>query len=482
MDLEKGAIKPPSVPNSVKANRALNQLKNLGNKKNSVDGVNNRANKTLGQPEEDRLRKEQGLPDKNPAQYESAGGEARRPNRSAPENQEEDMPEEDEGGDELEAQQNRQGQPTPPTTEAEEQIPPPEQTDDRDDKSDSSGKESGKPNIAKAFANRWIDRAKKLFAKEKWVAFWAANWPWILGVVGVLILVIGGFLIFNYLFGSANENPSSTGQSMTQVWDPARDRPTLQAVLQLSGDKASQELSAWTFTKKLQDELESLKADAGLATRPDKDELIGKINIILGDIQTYSISKDSATAKKIVNGVKELWEMFGTLPSLADAGSPLPKDSILGFTNNFHDGTPMNPCPAKGCPAGHRTFYQTERNTCDAVDLKAKNGTPVYAAFAGKVMKKGSDGKNGQLVFIQNDAGYLAVYAHMSDTTLKLNEVVKTGQQIGKVGSGHLHFELAKNGKCVTSIPLDKTEAKLNKKSVGYFLWLRMAKVLNSVV
>lgn len=482
IELEQGAIKTPSVPRNVQGRRALNQLKKgLGR---PVDGVG-QPQKTPAEEELEKLNEQAGIPSVKPKKPEPIGGSAIEPRRSAQtEDLDQENPEEEDSGDEEPDQPSPAGQTGGPAAPPEEQEgPPPEQNDDGGDGVEPSEGKGG-PNIRNTVVNRVSDAVKKaaIQAGKKIASFFAKNpYAWLF-VLGLIVVAILGFLLFNYLMGTANQNPSPTGQSMTQAYDPVKDRPTLQAVLQLSGDKAVQELSAWQFTLKLQNELESLRGDMNASTRPDKDQIIGKIDAILGDIQTYGIAKDSKTAKKIIDGVKELYEMFGTLPSIADAGSPLPKGSIVGYTNNFHDGTPMKPCPAGGCPKGHRTFYQSERNTCDATDLKAKNGTPVFAAFGGKVAKKGSDGKNGQLVFIENNAGYLAVYAHITDSSLALNETVKTGQQIGKVGSGHLHFELAKDGKCVASIPQDKTDAKLNNKSVGYYLWLRMAKVLNNAI
>lgn len=475
--LEEGRIKPLKVPLDTRLKRAGN---NLGQK--ALDGVN-RASKTLGQPEEEALRKSQGIPTKTSPRYETAGGEALEPSGA-----ETDTPTEQPGEESISREEDEGAEHEQPQGGAKAGQPAENEPEKKQDDDGGSGEEtdSKKPNIENAVANKAVDwlkeKAKKIVSKELWTGVWAfiaANWEWILPLA---LFLIGGVLLWSFLMGTAGQSPSTTGQSTVQVYDPAKDRPTLQAVLAMSGDKDVQQLAAWETLAKLSDELTSIKNDAGLATRPDKDQIIGKIDNILSDVQVFSVSKDTKSGKKIIDGTKELWEMFGTLPSIADAGSPLPKGSVVGYTNNFHDGTPMNPCSKGSCPKGHRTFYQSERNTCDAVDLKAKNGTEIIAAFPGKVTRVGSDGRSHSVIYIQNTQGYLAVYAHIANPTVKLNDSVAVGQKLGTVYLGHLHFELAQNGKCVTSTPEDKINAKVSKKSVGLYLWQRMAKVLNNAV
>jgi murein DD-endopeptidase MepM/ murein hydrolase activator NlpD len=96
------------------------------------------------------------------------------------------------------------------------------------------------------------------------------------------------------------------------------------------------------------------------------------------------------------------------------------------------------------------------------VDIDAPNGAPILAAADGKVIWAGygllsgvegaTDGY-GLAVAIKHDFGYngkrlYTVYAHMSELTVVDNQIVKAGEQIGKVGETgnttgpHLHFEV----------------------------------------
>lgn len=96
------------------------------------------------------------------------------------------------------------------------------------------------------------------------------------------------------------------------------------------------------------------------------------------------------------------------------------------------------------------------------VDIDARKGTPVLAAAPGTVIWVGyglfSGTHNmmdpyGLAVAIRHDFGFngkrlYTIYAHMDETTVQLMQVVKAGDQLGRVGETgnvtgpHLHFEV----------------------------------------
>jgi len=76
-------------------------------------------------------------------------------------------------------------------------------------------------------------------------------------------------------------------------------------------------------------------------------------------------------------------------------------------------------------------------------------GTPVLAAYAGKVAIADFLGGYGLTVTIDHNKGTQeTLYGHLSEIFVKPGEVVKQGAVIGRVGSTgnstgpHLHFEL----------------------------------------
>lgn len=82
------------------------------------------------------------------------------------------------------------------------------------------------------------------------------------------------------------------------------------------------------------------------------------------------------------------------------------------------------------------------------LDIRAHLGWPVIAFADGIVRKAGFYGRAGIMVEILHSDGSSSRYAHLQTTTVKENEHVKKGEQIGEVGctgyttGAHLHFAL----------------------------------------
>ena len=89
----------------------------------------------------------------------------------------------------------------------------------------------------------------------------------------------------------------------------------------------------------------------------------------------------------------------------------------------------------------------------EGVDMSAAQGTPIYAAKAGKVTRTAyQDGGAGYYVSINHGDGFSSIYMHMTHYIVSPGQYVATGQVIGYVGSTggstgpHLHFGIAYNG------------------------------------
>jgi murein DD-endopeptidase MepM/ murein hydrolase activator NlpD len=82
------------------------------------------------------------------------------------------------------------------------------------------------------------------------------------------------------------------------------------------------------------------------------------------------------------------------------------------------------------------------------LDLRARAGTPVYAAAEGVVAASESSGAYGNVVILDHGGGLRTLYAHHRENLVRAGERVRRGQPIGLVGrSGnatgdHLHFEV----------------------------------------
>lgn len=82
-------------------------------------------------------------------------------------------------------------------------------------------------------------------------------------------------------------------------------------------------------------------------------------------------------------------------------------------------------------------------------DFAAVIGTPVKAAFKGKVRYAGFNaGGFGNLIIIRHYNGLETYYAHLSQINVKVNDIIDAGTIIGKVGNTghsqgpHLHLEV----------------------------------------
>lgn len=85
----------------------------------------------------------------------------------------------------------------------------------------------------------------------------------------------------------------------------------------------------------------------------------------------------------------------------------------------------------------------------DGLDIAAAAGTPVRAAAAGKVVYSGGDVPGfGVTVLIQHEDGWVTVYGNLQTASVRMQQVVRAGEQIGAVGTSggaprpQLHFEV----------------------------------------
>lgn len=89
------------------------------------------------------------------------------------------------------------------------------------------------------------------------------------------------------------------------------------------------------------------------------------------------------------------------------------------------------------------------------LDIACANGTDVFAANSGTVLKSENHWSYGNYVLIDHGGGISTLYAHMSDRLVSAGDTVSAGQIIGHVGltgntfGYHLHFEVRENGTVV---------------------------------
>jgi murein DD-endopeptidase MepM/ murein hydrolase activator NlpD len=89
------------------------------------------------------------------------------------------------------------------------------------------------------------------------------------------------------------------------------------------------------------------------------------------------------------------------------------------------------------------------------IDLRGDAGEPVRATATGSVTIAGRLGGYGNLVEINHGNGLATRYGHLSEIDVKIGQIVRIGEVIGKIGSTgrstgpHLHYETRINGEAV---------------------------------
>ncbi|MBA2653845.1 MAG: peptidoglycan DD-metalloendopeptidase family protein [Gammaproteobacteria bacterium] len=99
--------------------------------------------------------------------------------------------------------------------------------------------------------------------------------------------------------------------------------------------------------------------------------------------------------------------------------------------------------------------FSLQEGGCKGLDITGNLGDPVKAVAPGKVVYSGSGLRGyGNLVIIKHSENYLSAYAYNKKLLVKEGDVVKAGDEIGKMGQNNtgdvlLHFEIRRNGKPV---------------------------------
>ena len=124
----------------------------------------------------------------------------------------------------------------------------------------------------------------------------------------------------------------------------------------------------------------------------------------------------------------------------------------LGPLGGLPDLTALTTSPVPGVessgfgwrrdPIHHRAKFHK------GTDFRAKHGTPVYAAGAGRVVFTGQQNGYGNIIYVDHGGGVVTRYAHLSRFEIEAGELVADGRLIGRVGATgratgpHLHFEV----------------------------------------
>ncbi|MBD2105012.1 M23 family metallopeptidase [Leptolyngbya sp. FACHB-261] len=156
----------------------------------------------------------------------------------------------------------------------------------------------------------------------------------------------------------------------------------------------------------------------------------------LATLASYIINRNTKNPTSLRTFLASRAGYLSRYPGNGDLGLLYPLPSPAAVTSAF--GLRVHPI------TGQVTFHR-------GVDLGAAEGTPVLAAFAGRVAIAEFLGNLGLAVILNHSDGNETRYGHLSQVFVQPGEWVEQGQVIGAVGSTglstgpHLHFELWQN-------------------------------------
>ena len=150
---------------------------------------------------------------------------------------------------------------------------------------------------------------------------------------------------------------------------------------------------------------------------------------------------------------------------MMEQDSTFVKDWVPNSTNPYR--TPLDSLPLRNsiclvdsassfvCPNQVKVFSRfgmRRGRRHQGVDLPLKTGTPVVAAFDGRVRASTYNSGYGNLVIIRHENGLETYYGHLSKREVEVGDWVRAGDEIGLGGSTgrstgpHLHFETRYQG------------------------------------
>lgn len=195
-----------------------------------------------------------------------------------------------------------------------------------------------------------------------------------------------------------------------------------------------------------QNKIENEKAAAQLKSKQstlskkqaDSDKLIDEMN------------SDAAATKRAVLAAEEAEAQLQKeiMASLSSSGSAVVDagDFRWPLNSRFNNITSV---------FGYRTHPVTgvyKLHTGVDIASSGINGTAIFAAKGGTVIKAGYNRGYGNYIVIDHGGGYATLYGHASSLLVSVGQVVSKGDTIAYVGSTgystgpHLHFEVIKNG------------------------------------
>jgi len=171
-----------------------------------------------------------------------------------------------------------------------------------------------------------------------------------------------------------------------------------------------------------------------------------------GESNVRSFVKDHNELKLALDNLEEAFSSKGSIyESLQDTEAKLEQ-----YVESIPTFWPTSGKVSSGFGGRHDPIRHFNRAFHTGIDIAAEYGAEIRASASGKVILAKRIGVYGNTVIIDHGHGITTMYGHTSKILVKLDQQVKKGQLIARVGSSgrstgsHLHFEVR-----VDDVPVD---------------------------
>lgn len=259
---------------------------------------------------------------------------------------------------------------------------------------------------------------------------------------------------FEPSYQSARENSVPRTRAVRNVSETEKESKTLQSVIAVQLVLCLL-LSGITFAvyKTSETRFEALKqAYFALFSRDmEKDELQATFRRVSDFVfKPPSLAETESTTENPLTQATETDTPSGVYDG-AGGEDLLYPDDITSFSPFTVTGKFTVPVDYKRVSSnfGYRENPVTkEYGFHSGIDLASPEGTPIYAAYAGKVTETGYSAVRGNYIVLEHGNGVRTVYCHCSmvlaekDANLKSGEVIAAVGATGQATGPHLHFEI----------------------------------------
>lgn len=166
------------------------------------------------------------------------------------------------------------------------------------------------------------------------------------------------------------------------------------------------------------------------------DVYIGKINSLLAEKGIEPLTSLPSSGSMALSPTEALALYGKKLQKLESELDALPFGTP-------HDGRITSEFGGRNNP-----FSSLGHENHSGMDFKGNIGDPILATATGTVIFAGQKGGYGNCVIVQHERGIKTLYAHLNKVTVRPDQKVQTGTQVGELGNTgrstgpHIHYEV----------------------------------------